>query len=106
MTATDSLSVWLRVRRDTDWRQAPVLRRIPPVRDGFRAWCDGPVRRRDPARAERLLAAHALARADAARRAPLDFALLAAWQHEVSAKRRLRSVRATPMRRPVVNATA
>nr|WP_133999100.1 hypothetical protein [Streptomyces sp. 846.5] len=36
-----------------------------------------PARRRDPVRAERLLAAHALARADAARFAPLNFALLA-----------------------------
>ncbi|WP_377273355.1 hypothetical protein [Peterkaempfera sp. SMS 1(5)a] len=53
------------------------------MRDGFRAWCEGPVRRRDPVRAERLLAAHTLARADAAGRAPLDFALLAAWQCEV-----------------------
>lgn len=43
------------------------------------------MRRRDPARAERLLAAYAVARADAARRAPLDFALLAGWQREVLA---------------------
>ncbi|MGA4844932.1 Fic family protein [Streptomyces sp. G5(2025)] len=83
MTVTDSLSVWLRVRREADWRHAPVLRQVPPSRDGFQAWCEGPVRRRDPVRAERLLAAHALARADAARRAPLDFALLAGWQREV-----------------------
>lgn len=88
MTAADSLSTWLRVRRETDWHQAPALRIRPgsdglPGSDGFRAWCEGPVRRRDPVRAERLLAAHALARADAARRAPLDFALLAGWQREV-----------------------
>ncbi|MEW2624720.1 Fic family protein [Streptomyces sp. NPDC048106] len=85
MTATDSLSVWLRVRREVDWRCAPALRRVPPGRDGFRSWCEGPVRRRDPIRAERLLAAHALAREDAARRTPLDFALLARWQREVLA---------------------
>ncbi|TXS48291.1 hypothetical protein EAO77_31045 [Streptomyces sp. t39] len=36
-------------------------------------------------RAERLLAAHALAREDAARRTPLDFAVLAGWQREVLA---------------------
>jgi hypothetical protein len=41
------------------------------------------VRRRDPVRAERLLAAHTLARADAARRTPLNFALLAGWQREI-----------------------
>ncbi|MFJ4897002.1 MULTISPECIES: Fic family protein [unclassified Streptomyces] len=85
MTATDSLSVWLRVRREVDWQCAPALQRIPPDRDGFRSWCEGPVRRRDPIRAERLLAAYALAREDATRRAPLDFALLAGWQCEVLA---------------------
>ncbi|MGW1893999.1 Fic family protein [Streptomyces sp. NPDC002004] len=85
MTATDSLSVWLRVRREADWQRAPVLQRIPPDRDGFRSWCEGPVRQRDPIRAERLLAAYTLAREDAARRTPLDFALLAGWQREVLA---------------------
>lgn len=85
MTATDSLSVWLRVRREVDWQRAPALQRVPPGRDGFRSWCEGPVCRRDPIRAERLLAAYALAREDAARRTPLDFALLAGWQREVLA---------------------
>ncbi|MFI1797380.1 Fic family protein [Streptomyces sp. NPDC020379] len=85
MTATDSLAVWLRVRREADWQHAPALQRVPPDRDGFRSWCEGPVRRRDPMRAERLLAAHALAREDAARHTPLDFALLAGWQREVLA---------------------
>ena len=83
MTPPDSLSVWLRVRRAADWHHAPVLRPVPPANDGFRTWCEGPVRRRDPVRAERLLAAHTVARADASRRAPLDFALLAGWQSEV-----------------------
>lgn len=83
MTATDSLSVWLRVRGEADWLGAPALRPGPATRDGFRAWCEGPVRRRDPVRAERLLLAHSLARADAARRAPLDFELLAGWQRAV-----------------------
>lgn len=83
MTAADSLSIWLRVRRDIDWHRAPVLQRVPPASDGFRAWCEGPVHRRDPVRAKRLLAAHTLSRADAARRAPLDFARLAAWQREI-----------------------
>ncbi|WP_246150730.1 Fic family protein [Streptomyces qinzhouensis] len=85
MTAADSLSVWLRVRREADWQRAPALQPIPPDRDGFRCWCEGPVRRRDPIRAERLLAAHALAREDAARRTQLDFTLLAGWQREVLA---------------------
>lgn len=43
------------------------------------------MRWRDPIRAERLLAAHTLAREDAARHTPLDFALLAGWQREVLA---------------------
>ncbi|MGV9316500.1 Fic family protein [Streptomyces sp. NPDC003691] len=85
MTAADSLSVWLRVRREADWQRAPALRRVPPGPDGFRDWCRGPVRRRDPVRAERLLAAHALAREDAVRRPPLDFTVLAGWQCEVLA---------------------
>ncbi|MEU6972084.1 Fic family protein [Kitasatospora aureofaciens] len=83
MTVPDSLAVWLRVRRETAWHQAPALQPVPPASDGFRAWCEGPVRRRDPVRAKRLLAAHTLARADAARRAPLDFRLLSGWQREV-----------------------
>jgi hypothetical protein len=83
MTAADSLSVWLRVRREADWHGAPALRPDPSGRDGFRSWCEGPVRLRDPMRAERLLAAYALAREDAARRTPLTFALLAGWQREV-----------------------
>ncbi|WP_078963674.1 Fic family protein [Streptomyces durhamensis] len=83
MTATDSLETWLRVRRETDWGHAPALRRERPARDGFRAWCAGPVHRRDAIRAQRLLSAYDLARADAAHRAPLDFALLARWQCEV-----------------------
>ncbi|MFF5707446.1 Fic family protein [Streptomyces sp. NPDC012794] len=83
--ATDSLAVWLRVRREADWQRAPALQRLQPGRDGFRSWCEGPARRRDPMRAERLLAAYALAREDAVRRAPLDFALLAGWQRAVLA---------------------
>ncbi|MFG2969289.1 Fic family protein [Streptomyces sp. NPDC048288] len=83
MTAPDSLSVWLRVRREAEWRHAPVLRRVPSGSDGFRTWCEGPVRRRDPVRAERLLAAHALALADAARLVPLSFAVLSGWQREI-----------------------
>ncbi|MGW7210583.1 Fic family protein [Streptomyces sp. NPDC054837] len=85
MTATDSLSAWLRVRREVDWQHAPPLQRVPTDCDGFRSWCEGPVCWRDPIRAERLLAAHTLAREDAARQIPLNFALLAGWQREVLA---------------------
>lgn len=88
MTATDSLAVWLRVRRETDWHSAPALQRIPTDHDGFRSWCEGPVRRRDPIRAGRLLAAHNLACEDSARRSPLNFALLSGWQREVLASPR------------------
>ncbi|MFE0516160.1 Fic family protein [Streptomyces sp. NPDC058964] len=64
----------------------PPARGAPPVRgrvDGLAAWYDGPVRRRDPARADRLLAALARSRADGARGEPLGPALLAAWQRIV-----------------------
>jgi hypothetical protein len=94
MTATDSLSVWLRVRREADWQHAPAIRKVPPASDGFRTWCEGPVRRRDPVRAERLLVAHTLARADAARSIPLNFALLAGWQREVLGAAEVPSFRA------------
>ncbi|MFF7206215.1 Fic family protein [Streptomyces sp. NPDC008141] len=85
MTATDSLSAWLRVRREVDWQNAPALQRVPSDCDGFHLWCEGPVRRRDPLRAERLLAAYGLAQEDAARKSPLNFALLAGWQRKVLA---------------------
>ncbi|MET8696005.1 Fic family protein [Streptomyces bauhiniae] len=83
MTGADSLAVWLRVRGEAAWDQAPCLKRELPEVDGFRAWCEGPVRLRDSGRAERLLRAYALARADAVRGARLDFALLSGWQREV-----------------------
>ncbi|RZU45554.1 Fic/DOC family protein [Streptomyces sp. BK022] len=83
MTGADSLAVWLRVRGEAAWHRAPRLAARSPVADGFRAWCEGPVRLRDSGRAERLLAAYALARADAARGAPLDFGLLSGWQRAV-----------------------
>ncbi|MER8033367.1 Fic family protein [Streptomyces bauhiniae] len=83
MTGADSLAVWLRVRDEAPWDQAPPLRAELPVVDGFRAWCEGPVRLRESGRAERLLSAYALARTDAVRGAPLDFTLLSSWQREV-----------------------
>ncbi|MFF4019756.1 hypothetical protein [Streptomyces sp. NPDC001843] len=32
MTATDSLSIWLRVRHEADWQSAPALQRVPRPR--------------------------------------------------------------------------
>jgi hypothetical protein len=109
----DSLAVWCRVRQRVRWAEAtgaedvtsPVAPRTgaegitspvgprtgaegitSPVAsrvDGFLAWCEGPVRRRDPERAARLRSAYALARADAAQGASLTFAVLARWQRAV-----------------------
>ncbi|MEV5321198.1 Fic family protein [Streptomyces sp. NPDC052687] len=89
MTAAeaDSLAVWCRVRRQVRWA-APagaedVTGPVTPRVDGFAAWCEGPVRRRDPERAARLRSAYALARADAARGTELTFPVLARWQRAV-----------------------
>lgn len=51
--------------------------------DGLAAWFDGPVRHRDPDRADRLLAAMTLSRAAAAQGEPLTPALLDDWQKQV-----------------------
>lgn len=56
---------------------------MTPAVDGLAAWFDGPVRRRDPDRADRLLAAWALVRTDAGQNEPLTPALLAGWQRLV-----------------------
>jgi hypothetical protein len=89
MTAgdTDSLAVWCRVRRQVRWAEPTgaeeVTGPVTPRVDGFLAWCEGPVRRRDPERAARLRSAYALARADAARGIALTFPVLARWQRAV-----------------------
>ncbi|MGW7381265.1 Fic family protein [Streptomyces sp. NPDC054794] len=83
---SDALAVWCRVRRQVDWASAVPADAARPVRgrvDGLVAWYDGPVRRRDPARADRLHAALARARGDAARGEPLAPKLLADWQQLV-----------------------
>ncbi|MEU6089884.1 Fic family protein [Streptomyces sp. NPDC047085] len=82
---TDALAQWCRIREQVDWTGAVAARPhgtgpVQPYVDGLLAWYDGPVRHRDPERADRLLAALARTRADAARRAPLTPALLAGWQ--------------------------
>ncbi|MFF4547129.1 hypothetical protein ACFY1J_23380 [Streptomyces sp. NPDC001406] len=82
----DALAVWCRVRQQVDWSTVVPADPVPPVRgavDGLAVWYDGPVRRRDPARAERLLTALARSRADAARGEPLGPQLPASWQRLV-----------------------
>lgn len=78
----DALATWCRVRERVDWSSAAHVGPAPvrPVVDGLVAWCEGPVRRRDPDRAGRLLAATALSRAAAVRGEPLTESLLAGWQ--------------------------
>ncbi|WP_329043433.1 Fic family protein [Streptomyces sp. NBC_00178] len=84
----DHLREWLTVRGTVPWPAAPDTRTdgpAPPSRDGaaedIRTF-DAAV---DPARADGMLAALALVRADAARGATLDFELLRAWQRRVLA---------------------
>ncbi|MEU8546161.1 Fic family protein [Streptomyces roseoverticillatus] len=84
----DHLERWLAVREAVPWREgvdgdADTDGPVTPLRDGaaesIRAF-DGAL---DPARAEALLAALELVRADAARGAPLGFGLLRGWQQHV-----------------------
>ncbi|WUT66009.1 Fic family protein [Streptomyces sp. NBC_00683] len=82
----DHLERWLAVREAVPWQQAPDTGAdvpVTPSRDGaaedIRAF-DGAV---DSARAEGLISALELMRADAARGAPLDFELLRGWQQHV-----------------------
>lgn len=82
----DHLQRWLEVRESVPWHEVqdgaadgPVV----PLRDGaaedIRAF-DGAI---DPARAEGLLRALELLRADAARGSRIDFVLLASWQQHL-----------------------
>ncbi|MFI5685340.1 Fic family protein [Streptomyces sp. NPDC051636] len=83
---SDALLTWCRIRRQVDWSSAVRGEPAAPVQpyvDGLTAWYDGPVRRRGPERAGRLLAALDRARCDAARGEPLGPDLLAAWQRLV-----------------------
>lgn len=84
MTA-DALAAWCGVRKQIDW-SAAAEQTPAPVRatvDGLANWCRTANRSSDPARADRLLAAVARSRADASRRRPLTFDLLAGWQRLV-----------------------
>ncbi|MFB7334062.1 Fic family protein [Streptomyces adustus] len=84
--AQDDLQRWLAVRESVPWHEVPdggADGPVEPVRDGaaqdIRAF-DGAV---DAARAEGLLNALELLRADAARGARLDFAVLSSWQQHL-----------------------
>ncbi|MCX5124196.1 Fic family protein [Streptomyces sp. NBC_00193] len=78
----DALAAWCKVREQVDWRSAASVGPAPvrPAVDGLAAWIDGPVRLRDPDRADRLLAAMTLSRVAASRGEPLTPTLLAGWQ--------------------------
>ncbi|MEU9234440.1 Fic family protein [Streptomyces subrutilus] len=82
----DHLQHWLAVRASVPWHEVPDTGKdgpVVPLHDGaaedIRAF-DGAI---DPARAEGLLSALKLLRADAARGARLDFALLSSWQQHL-----------------------
>ncbi|GEC10427.1 hypothetical protein SSP24_80820 [Streptomyces spinoverrucosus] len=83
--APDHLQRWLAVRDAVPWEQSPDGggQPVTPSRDGaaedIRAF-DGAL---DPTRAQGLLAALELLRADAARGASLDFELIQRWQQHV-----------------------
>ncbi|WP_308312685.1 Fic family protein [Streptomyces sp. ISL-11] len=81
----DALAVWCHVRQQVDWVSAVTATPAPvqPAVDGLTAWFDGPIRRRDPERADRLLAATAVTRAAAARKERLTPAMLDDWQRVV-----------------------
>ncbi|MFI0990601.1 cell filamentation protein Fic [Streptomyces exfoliatus] len=84
--AQDHLQRWFAVRASVPWHEIPDSGTdgpVVPLRDGaaedIRAF-DGAI---DLARAEGLLSALELLRADAARGARLDFALLSSWQQHI-----------------------
>lgn len=76
----DALASWQQSRA-VAFRRAPGRRAIRPVRgDSHRIYIDGRERARDPARADRMLAALTACRASARRGDRLTFERLAAWQ--------------------------
>ncbi|MFC0842416.1 cell filamentation protein Fic [Streptomyces noboritoensis] len=97
--AIDHLERWLAVRETVAWHEAqdrgghePVTPRRDGAAEDIRAF-DGAL---DPVRAEGLLAALGQLRADAARGALLDFALLQGWQQHVLGTPRLSAFRSLP----------
>ncbi|GAA2971395.1 Fic family protein [Actinokineospora diospyrosa] len=82
----DHLRIWCQIREQVPWhdiRHGPGWPHTPvqPRRDGLIHRITTVDHARDPARAQRLLAAYDQFRADTAR--PLDFGLLAQWQKTV-----------------------
>jgi hypothetical protein len=95
----DHLERWLAVREGVPWQQAPDSGEkgaVTPHRDGAAEDIRGFDGALDPARAHGLLAALELLRADAARGARLDFALLQRWQQHVLDTPRPPSLRSRP----------
>jgi hypothetical protein len=95
----DHLQSWLAVRAAVPWRECPDAgadQPVTPSQDGaaedIRAF-DGAI---DPARAEGMLAALELVRADAARGASLNFELLRGWQQHVLGTRQAPPFRTMP----------
>ncbi|MEU1125787.1 hypothetical protein ABZ371_20035 [Streptomyces sp. NPDC005899] len=83
--SADALAEWCMVREQVDWSSAASVRPAPvrPVVDGLAARFDGPVRRRDPDRADGLLTVMTLSRAAASQGEPLTPTLLTGWQQLV-----------------------
>ncbi|MFE6489276.1 cell filamentation protein Fic, partial [Streptomyces sp. NPDC057757] len=84
--AADHLRRWLAVRESVPWYEiqdgaveGPVVPVLDGVAEDIRVF-DGAV---DPARAEGMLSALELVRADAARGTRLDFAVLSSWQQHI-----------------------
>ena len=81
----DDLQTWLRVRQTVCWATAgpAIAGPVAGSRDGIAHFVDTVERGRDPARADRLLAALELARADASPNVQLTLSLAASWQRVV-----------------------
>ncbi|MER5829975.1 cell filamentation protein Fic [Streptomyces sp. NPDC002130] len=95
----DHLERWLAVREGVPWQQARgsgVNGPVTPCRDGAAEDIRGFDGALDPARAHGLLAALEVLRADAARGARLDFALLQRWQQHVLSTPQPPSLRSRP----------
>ncbi|MFD3607143.1 cell filamentation protein Fic [Streptomyces atroolivaceus] len=97
--APDHLQRWLAVRESVPWHEVPGSGAdgpVVPFHDGvaedIRAF-DGAI---DPVRADNLLTALKLLRADAARGAQLDFTLLSDWQQHVLSAPKPPAFRSSP----------
>ncbi|MFK4868151.1 hypothetical protein ACI3K4_23365 [Streptomyces sp. CSMPJR101] len=95
----DHLQRWLAVRESVPWREAADSTgnaAVTPVRDGMADEIRTFDAILDPARAQNLLTALYVMRADAARGARLDFALIQRWQQHVLAAPALPPLRSLP----------